>query len=228
MGVQRALKVTIINLWADVLIWCCRLLWPQDASRSSIILPDCSVSSQMTERRAAAAATLLSSSSTGHRCFQEEYLEYSPCNDLPPSVRNEDRFPRRRRARGRKLERKEKEEREKNIVRNVARGKLVRQTRGGGRYIPRSLVNPIFRIWIRGFCYTARLARSARSKWIKSRRALTVLRDSLSLSLFSLSPLSPSKNIPGVGNVTTDWSFHAGYGLFYIIPLPLFISKKFS
>lgn len=39
----------------------------------------------MTERRAA-AATLLSFSSTGHRCFQEEYLEYSPSNDpsLPP------------------------------------------------------------------------------------------------------------------------------------------------
>lgn len=128
MGVQRALKVTIINLWADVLIWCCRLLWPQDASRSSIILPDCSVSSQMTERRAAAAATLLSSSSTGHRCFQEEYLEYSPCNDLPPSVRNEDRFPRRRRARGRNWREKKKKREEKNVGEETS----FEMLRGGG------------------------------------------------------------------------------------------------
>ena len=69
----------------------------------------------MTERRAAAAATLLSSSSTGHRCFQEEYLEYSPCNDFPPSVRNEDRFPRRRRARGRNWREKKKKREEKNV-----------------------------------------------------------------------------------------------------------------
>lgn len=93
---------------------------------------------------------------------------------------------------GKKEEKKKKESWERKVGR-FAWGKQERTI-----YIPRSLVNPIFRIWIRGFCYTARLARPARSKWIKSRRARTlyaILRFSLSLPL---SPLSPPENIPGV------------------------------
>ena len=90
-----------------------------------------------------------------------------------------------------------------------ASGRLQR-----GRYFPRSLVNPIFRIWIRGFCYTPRLARSARSKWIKSRRARYMRVSSLlSLSLSvssSLTLWSTSQKYSSgrkLALVTTNWSY---------------------